>query len=132
MKKIAICLLSLSACLLMAPAASATWGGFISTGNATGIGNPSCAPVSTGHVAGAVRSGKSVIMVNEFSGTKWGMEEFGRGGQLRSELYERWNRQSVLRGHRHQRRPRGHSPKRRAMEHSHQRECSPVFRTQLR
>jgi hypothetical protein len=51
MKKIAACLLLLSACLLMAPAASATWGGFISTGNATGIGNPSCAPVSTGHVA---------------------------------------------------------------------------------
>jgi hypothetical protein len=72
MKKIAICLLSLSACLLMATAASATWGGFISTGNATGIGNPSCAPVSTGHVACAVRSDKSVIMVNEFSGTKWG------------------------------------------------------------
>jgi hypothetical protein len=72
MKKIAACLLSFSACLLMAPAASATWGGFISTGNATGIGNPSCAPVSTGHVACAVRSGKSVIMVNEFSGAKWG------------------------------------------------------------
>jgi len=72
MKKIAACLLSFSACLLMAPAASATWGGFISTGNATGIGNPSCAPVSTGHMACAVRSGKSVIMVNEFSGTKWG------------------------------------------------------------
>jgi hypothetical protein len=72
MKKIATCLLSVSACPLMAPAASATWGGFISTGNATGIGNPSCAPVSTGHVACAVRCGKSVIMVNEFSGTKWG------------------------------------------------------------
>jgi hypothetical protein len=56
----------------MAPAAAATWGGFISTGNATGIGNPSCAPVTTGHVACAVRSGKSIIMVNEFSGTKWG------------------------------------------------------------
>jgi hypothetical protein len=71
MKKIATCLLSLSACLLMAPAAAATWSGFISTGNATGIGNPSYAPVSTGHVACAVRSGKSVIMV-EFSGKKWG------------------------------------------------------------
>jgi hypothetical protein len=73
MKKIAACLLLLSACLLMAPAAPATWGGFISTGNASGIGNPSCAPVSTGHVACAARSGKSVIMVNEFSGTKWGI-----------------------------------------------------------
>jgi len=83
MKKIAACLLSFSACLLMAPAASATWGGFISTGTATGIGNPSCAPVSAGHVACAVRSGKSVIMVNEFSGTKWGR---GRAWPERSVL----------------------------------------------
>jgi hypothetical protein len=72
MKKVQTCLILLSACPLMAPAASATWGGFISTGKTTGIGNPSCAPVSAGHVACAVRSGKSVIMVNEFSGTKWG------------------------------------------------------------
>jgi hypothetical protein len=82
MKKIAACLLLLSACLLMAPAASATWGGFISTGNATGIGNPSCAPVSTGHVACAVRSGKSVIMVNHGQRVQrdkvGNMEEFGR------------------------------------------------------
>jgi hypothetical protein len=70
-KKIVVCLL-LSTCLLMAPAASATWGSFTSTGTATGIGNPSCAPVSTGQVACAVRSGKSAIMVNEFNGTAWG------------------------------------------------------------
>lgn len=72
MKKLAACLILLSACLLMAPAASANWGGFISTGKTTGIGNPSCAPVSAGQVACAVRSGKSVIMVNQFNGTKWG------------------------------------------------------------
>ena len=71
MNKIAACLM-LSTCLLMAPAASATWGNFISTGSATGIGNPSCASVSTGEVACAVRSGKSAIMVNEFNGTTWG------------------------------------------------------------
>jgi hypothetical protein len=62
----------LSTCLLMAPAAWAAWGSFTSTGTATGIGNPSCAPVSTGQVACAVRSGESAIMVNEFNGTKWG------------------------------------------------------------
>ena len=71
MKKIAVYLV-LSACLLMAPAAWASWGSFISTGTATGIGNPSCAPVSTGQVACAVRSSKSAIMVNEFNGTSWG------------------------------------------------------------
>jgi hypothetical protein len=71
MKKIAMTLL-LSACLLMAPAAWASWGSFISTGAATGIGNPSCAPASTGQVACAVRSSKSAIMVNEFNGISWG------------------------------------------------------------
>ena len=70
-KKIAVSLM-LSTCLLMAPAAWATWGSFVSTGTATGIGNPSCAPVSTGQVACAVRSSKSAIMVNEFNGTSWG------------------------------------------------------------
>jgi hypothetical protein len=68
MKKIAVCLM-LSTCLLMAPAAWAAWGSFTATGTATGIGNPSCAPVSTGQVACAVRSGTSAIMVNEFNGT---------------------------------------------------------------
>src|SRR5579863_6553972 len=71
MKKIAINLM-LSSFLLTAPAAWGSWGSFISTGTATGIGNPSCAPVSTGQVACAVRSGKSVIMVNQFNGTSWG------------------------------------------------------------
>lgn len=70
--KITVCVTLLSACLLMAPASWATWGSFVSTGTATGIGNPSCALVSTGQVACAVRSGKSAIMVNEFNGTKWG------------------------------------------------------------
>ena len=62
----------MSSCLLMAPAAWASWGTFISTGPATGIGNPSCAFVPSGHAVCAVRSGKSVIMVNEFNGTSWG------------------------------------------------------------
>lgn len=72
MKIIALCLMLFSACLLMSPAAWGAWGSFITTGNATGIGNPSCALVSTGEVACAVRSGKSAIMTNEFNGTKWG------------------------------------------------------------
>ena len=55
MNRIAVYLV-LSACLLMAPAAWATWGSFVSTGTATGFGNPSCAPASTGQVACAVRS----------------------------------------------------------------------------
>jgi hypothetical protein len=71
MKKIAT-YLALSACLLISSAAWASWGGFISTGTATGIGNPSCAHVSTGEVACAVRSSKSAIMVNTFNGTSWG------------------------------------------------------------
>jgi hypothetical protein len=71
MKKITMYLV-LSSCLLLAPAAWASWGSFISTGTATGIGNPSCAPVSTGQVACAVRSSKSAIMVNQFNGTSWG------------------------------------------------------------
>jgi len=54
----------------LCPLAWGSWGNFKSTGNATGFGNPSCAHVSTGHVACAVRSGKSAI--NEFNGTAWG------------------------------------------------------------
>lgn len=53
------------------PSARAIWGGFVSTGAATGVGNPSCAFVSTGHVACAVRTGKAAIMVNELSGSTW-------------------------------------------------------------
>jgi hypothetical protein len=44
------------------PLAWGSWGNFKSTGSATGIGNPSCAHVSTGHVACAVRSSQSAIM----------------------------------------------------------------------
>lgn len=51
-------------CLGMIPVASASWGAFVSTGTATGIGNPSCALVTTGHVVCAVRTGKAAIMVN--------------------------------------------------------------------
>jgi len=43
MKRIIVCLLFLYACLGFAPSASASWGSFVSTGTATGIGNPSCA-----------------------------------------------------------------------------------------
>jgi hypothetical protein len=80
MKKLAICLIVLSAYVLMAPAAWAAWGSFISTGTTTGIGNPSCAPVSNGNVACAVQSGKYTMMVNEFNGTKWGTWKSLAGG----------------------------------------------------
>jgi hypothetical protein len=72
MKRIAVCLLLLSVCVALPPAAWASWGSFVSTGVATAIGTPSCAQVSTGQVACAVRSGKSVIMVNQFNGAVWG------------------------------------------------------------
>jgi hypothetical protein len=72
MKRILSCLLLLSASLLTTPAAWATWGSFISTGNTTGIGAPSCAPIAKNLVACGVRSSKSLIMVNEFNGTSWG------------------------------------------------------------
>jgi hypothetical protein len=65
MKEITVSLL-FSACLIIAPVA---WGGFTSTGRATGMGNPSCAAVSGGQRCGAVRRSKSVIMVREFHGT---------------------------------------------------------------
>jgi len=72
MKRLLMCMFLLPACLGSVPLASATWGSFVSTGAATGIGNPSCAFVSTDHVACAVRSGGSQLMVNVFNGTKWG------------------------------------------------------------
>lgn len=72
MKRIVVCLLLLPACLALAPAAWATWGSFVTTGAGTAIGTPSCAQVSTGQVACAVRSAKSTIMVNQFNGTAWG------------------------------------------------------------
>src|SRR5580765_7271379 len=72
MKRILLDLLVVPVCLGLVPSASASWGSFISTGTATGVGNPSCAFVSTDNVACAVRSGTAAIMVNEFNGTKWG------------------------------------------------------------
>ena len=72
MKRTAVCVLILCAGLASCQSAWASWGSFISTGNATGFGNPSCAFVSSGKAVCAVRSGKSAIMVNEFNGTSWG------------------------------------------------------------
>ena len=71
MKRITVCLF-LHGLLVLAPPAWASWGSFASTGTATGVGNPSCALASTGHVACAVRNGAAAIMVNEFNGTSWG------------------------------------------------------------
>ena len=56
MKRI-VCFLFLQAYLVLASSAWASWGSFVSTGTAKGVGNPSCAPVSAGHVACAVRNG---------------------------------------------------------------------------
>jgi len=64
--------LLLPVCLGLNLCAWANWGAFISTGTSTAVGAPSCAEVSTSHVVCAIRSGKSAMMVNEFSGTKWG------------------------------------------------------------
>jgi hypothetical protein len=72
MKRASVCFLLASICLLAAPSAWATWGSFTSTGTATGVGNPSCAPVATKRVVCAVRSGNYTLMVNQFNGTKWG------------------------------------------------------------
>ena len=71
MKRVSLCFLPLTLALAACPAAWASWGSFVSTGNATGIGVPSCAQVSTDHVACAVRSGLSAMMVNQFNGTAW-------------------------------------------------------------
>jgi hypothetical protein len=72
MKRTAVYVLMLSAGLASCPPAWASWSSFISTGNATGIGNPSCAFVPSGKAVCAVRNGKSEIMVNEFNGSSWG------------------------------------------------------------
>src|SRR5271165_4017915 len=72
MKTTVLYALLFSACLLLNPSAWASWSSFVSTGSTTGFGNPSCAFVSTGNVVCAVRSGKSLVMVNLFNGTKWG------------------------------------------------------------
>ena len=55
MKRTVVCLLLLPVCLALAPAAWANWGSVTSTGTTTGFGNPSCAAVSAGQVACAVR-----------------------------------------------------------------------------
>ena len=72
MKHLLLLVLLLPISVGLVPTASATWGSFISTGTTTGVGNPSCAAVSTNHVVCAVLSGKSAVMVNEFNGTSWG------------------------------------------------------------
>jgi hypothetical protein len=56
---------------VLAPYAWASWGSFVSTGTATGVGNPSCALVSTGHVVCDVRNETGAIMVNETAWGKW-------------------------------------------------------------
>lgn len=75
-KRIIVYLLFLHACIALAPSAWATWGRFVSTGTATGVGNPSCALVSTGCVACAVRNAQAAIMVNHFRGQR------GASGQV--------------------------------------------------
>jgi hypothetical protein len=60
-----------SVCLVLTPQAEASWSSPASTGTNTGVGNPSCAFVSTKLVACAVRTNKAAIMVNDFNGTKW-------------------------------------------------------------
>src|SRR3974390_853750 len=72
MKRILVCDLLLTLCLTLRPAAWASWGGFASPGTATGIGVASCAQVSTNHVACAVGSSLSTVMVNQFNGSAWG------------------------------------------------------------
>jgi hypothetical protein len=85
MKRIVLCLLLLPLCLALSPSAWASWGSFISTGTGTGVGNPSCAHVSTDHVVCAVRSGKAAIMVNEFNGTAWGTAWTSLAGAVSSD-----------------------------------------------
>jgi hypothetical protein len=58
--------------LLLVPHSWASWSTFKSTGTATGVGYPSCASVSSDHVACAVLTAKSTLMVNEFNGSSWG------------------------------------------------------------
>jgi hypothetical protein len=77
MKQLAVGRIVLSAFVLSSSLVWASWGPFTSTGTTTGVGNPSCAPVTTNQtpnqVVCAVRSGKAELMVNQFSnGTTWG------------------------------------------------------------
>src|SRR5262249_11975777 len=98
MKRNLACVLVLSLCATLCPVASASWGGFISTGSATGIGVPSCAQVSTNHVVCAVRSGMSLVMVNGFNGTAWGAWT-NLAGTVESDpsCTKRWRQQGDLR-----------------------------------
>lgn len=79
-----LCLL-LAVCLTLCPAAWGSWGSFISTGTATGVGTPSCAEVSSGHAACAARTGKAAIMVNEFNGTAWAAKWTNLAGAVSSD-----------------------------------------------
>ena len=65
-------LLLLFATLASPSKANASWSGFKSTGTNPGIGNPSCANVSSNHVVCAVQTAASAMMVNEYNGTAWG------------------------------------------------------------
>ena len=65
-------LLLVAVVLLLVPHSWASWSAFKSTGTATAVGNPSCAQVSNDHVACAVLTKKSTLMVNEFNGSSWG------------------------------------------------------------
>lgn len=60
------------ACVGFVPQVLASWSSFVATGSATGIGSPSCAVLSSGHVVCAELSGKATMMWNEFNGTAWG------------------------------------------------------------
>jgi len=71
MKQITFFLILFFTSLLFTSPTWAVWK-IISAGTATGLGNPSCAPVSAGQVVCAVRSSASVLMVNKFNGTIWG------------------------------------------------------------
>jgi len=60
-----------SVCLVVTPHMEASWSTPASTGTNTGVGNPSCAFVSTNLVACVVRTNQAAIMVNDFNGSKW-------------------------------------------------------------
>jgi hypothetical protein len=60
-----------SAGLVLTPCVEASGSAPASTGTNTGVGNPSCAFVSTNLVACAVRTNQAAIMVNDFNGSKW-------------------------------------------------------------
>jgi hypothetical protein len=65
-------LLLFTSLLLLAPCSWASWSKPLSMGTATGIGNPSCATVSSEHLVCAVLSPKAAMIVKEYNGTSWG------------------------------------------------------------